>query len=138
MDLDVWNEFLDYQEVFCRPLMDFSKTWTASEVDFYMDSAGSTDLGFGGICDDSWMMQKWPRNWFQKCEPSIEYLELFTLTVGVINWISKFANKRVVIFCDNMSVVCMVNGVTASCKNCMVLIRILTLQGMKHNVRIYA
>ena len=42
------------------------------------------------------------------------------------------------LFCDNQSVVAMVNNNSSSCKNCMVLIRILVLHSMKMNARVYA
>ena len=70
--------------------------------------------------------------------PSIEYLELYALTVGVLLWSYKFSNKRIAIFCDNMSVVHMVNSMSSSCKNYMVLIRMITLECMCRNVRISA
>ena len=70
--------------------------------------------------------------------PSIEYLELFEVTVGVIKWIHRFANQQVALFCDNRSVVDMINGTASKCKNCMVLLRIVVLQGLIHNVKITA
>ena len=41
-------------------------------------------------------------------------------------------------FCDNQSVVCMINKTTSSCKNCLVLIRKLVLHSLKNNVRVFA
>ena len=71
-------------------------------------------------------------------KPSIEYLELFGVLAGVLNWIKLFSNKRIVLFCDNESVVHMINQSSSSCKNCMVLIRWLTAESILRNVRIYA
>ena len=50
----------------------------------------------------------------------------------------KLANKWVYIFCDNMSVIHMINNSSSSCKNCMVLIRLITLKEMCKNFRIFA
>ena len=36
-----------------------------------------------------------------------------------------------------MSVIHMVNNMSSSCRNCMVLIRMLTLESMTHNVRLF-
>ena len=47
------------------------------------------DLGFGGVCDDSWMYGRWD-GFVQKFEPSIAYLELFAVTATVINWLARF------------------------------------------------
>ena len=46
----------------------------------------------------------------KKYNPSIEYLELFALTAAVLTWGSKLKNRRITIFCDNLSVVCMINN----------------------------
>ena len=84
------------------------------------------------------MYGAWPKNFIDMCKPSIEYLELFALVATVENWIHRFKNKRIILFCDNQSVVAMVNNTTSSCPNCMILIRKLVLKGLVENVRIYA
>ena len=99
-----------------------------------MDASKNADLGFGGYCEDQFMQGAWGRCLFEHLDPSIQYLELFVLTAGVIQWAHKFVNKRIVVFSDNNSVVSMVNSTSSSCKNCMVLIRILVLHSMVHNV----
>ena len=43
-----------------------------------------------------------------------------------------------ILFCDNISVVGMINKMSTSCKNCMALLRIPILKGMTENVRIFA
>ena len=58
--------------------------------------------------------------------------------VGVLNWISLFKNKRIILFCDNEAVVHMVNNSSSKCQRCMNLIRILVLESMIQNVRIFA
>ena len=60
------------------------------------------------------------------------------MTVAVVNWIHNFKNKRILLFCDNQSVVQMINKSSSRCKKCMVLIRMITLQGLINNVRIFA
>ena len=47
----------------------------------------------------------------------------------------KLSNRRVVVFCDNKSVVEMVNRSSAGCPNSMMLIRLITLTSIKYNVR---
>ena len=58
--------------------------------------------------------------------------------MGVLNWIKLFSNKRITLFCDNDSVVQMINNSTSNCRNCMVLIRLLTAKSIMRNVRIFA
>ena len=77
-------------------------------------------------------------NLFATYQPSIEYLELYGVLIGVLLWIKKYKNRRVTLFCDNQSVVAMINSNTSSCKNCMILIRILVLECLIQNVKIRA
>ena len=69
---------------------------------------------------------------------SIEYLELYGVTVAVVNWLRLFGNMKIVLFCDNQAVVNMINNATSSCKNCMVLLRIIILEGLVRNTRVFA
>ena len=60
--------------------------------------------------------------------------------VAVLTWQQdeKLKNNWVVIFCDNMAVVNMINKTTSGCKNCMYLLRILIFNCMINNLRIFA
>ena len=71
-------------------------------------------------------------------QPSIQYLELFAQVAGVLAWGYHFANHKVVIHCDNNSVVAMINNTSSSCKNCMILLRILTHHCLVINLKIFA
>ena len=84
------------------------------------------------------MFQQWDLDFMVKNKPSIQYLELYAVTAAVTAWIHKLKNRRVSIFTDNDSVKTMLNTNTSSCKNCMVLIRIIVLLQLIHNTRIYA
>ena len=137
-DLEMWQNFLNHPSIYCRPFADFDKSVTAHQVNFFTDASRNFQLGAGGICDDEWFALKWDKNYMKMCQPSIEYLELYAVLVGVLNWIKKFANQRIIIFCDNISVVYMINRNTSSCKQCLTLIRILVLESMIYNVRISA
>ena len=135
MDLETWLIFLEHPTVYARPFMDFNKSWEANELNFYTDAS---KIGLGRFCDGDWMHARWDDE-FMAANPSIEYLELYAVTVGVLSWIHRFKNKRVILFCDNMSAVDMINSSSSStCKNCMVLLRLIVLHGLIHNVRIHA
>ena len=71
-------------------------------------------------------------------EPSIEYLELFAVVVGAYNWLHCYKNRQIILFCDNQSVVHMINKTTSSCGNCLILIRHLVLLSLKLNIRVFA
>ena len=135
MDLKVWSVFVEHPSIFSRPFMDFNELLTADQIMFYTDASGKK--GMGGLCDSSWMILPWSKDYLQKYEPTIQYLELFAVTAAILAWIHRFKNRRVVIFCDNKNVVSSLNLGTTSCRQCMVLVRIITLHCMIHNVRVF-
>ena len=137
LDLLVWKQFLIHQDCYNRPFMDTMKL-DAVQLDMYSDASGNYQLGFGAYCGPEWTYGKWDVEFCEQVKPSIEYLELFAVLVGVLNWIKLFRNKRIILFCDNQAVVHMINQSTSTCKNCMVLIRLLTVESILQNVRIYA
>ena len=136
MDLETWLHFLDHPTIYARKFLDMDINITSEDVDFYTDASANPQLGCGGICEKDWFIQQWDEEFIKLCKPSINYLELYAMTVAILSWIHKFQNKRIFIFCDNMSVVQMVNNTTSKCKNCMVLIRIIVLQALTNNVKI--
>ena len=81
---------------------------------------------------------KWEKNYIKNLNPSIEYLELLGVCTAILLWAKYVQNRRIVIFCDNQSVVSIINNSSSSCKNCMHLVRIITLTSLKFNVRFFA
>ena len=137
-DLLMWKEFINQPEVYARPFADFSTDITAPQIQMFSDATKKIGLGYGGICGNSWMYGEWDPQFMKKCDPSIEFLELYALVGTVLNWIHRYRNKRVTLFCDNQAVVQMVNNTSSSCKQCMTLIRILVLKCLTENVRLFA
>ena len=135
-DLELWLTFLEHPTIFARHFMDLEKQLTSEELDWYTDA--SSTLGAGGYNNTSYFIIEWDEDFLELFQPSINYLELYAVTVSVFNWVHRYKNKQITLFCDNMSVVHMINKTTSKCKNCMVLIRMLVLQAMIHNVRISA
>ena len=84
------------------------------------------------------MYSAWDQTLMKVIQPSIQYLELFAVTAAVLTWVHPFKNQKIRLFCDNKSVVGMINQSSSSCKNCMVLIRLITLKSLQHNVRVFA
>ena len=135
-DLDTWLLFLEHPSVFCRKFLDLSaKTYTHT-LNWFTDASANHKLGAGGISDSNWYILQWDSNFIEKFNPSINYLELYALTIAIFNWIHKYSNMNVVLFCDNQSVVYMVNSSSSRCKNCMILIRMIVLKCLTHNVKI--
>ena len=82
---------------------------------------------------------KWEPGYVNKDtnKPSIEYLELYAVCVGLFVWVEHFRNMRLLIHCDNQAVVAMINNTSSSCKHCMILIRMLVLKTLKYNFRVF-
>ena len=135
----VWKLFLTSGSKFVvnRPMVDFSKTVTADQIDFYSDASAAKNLGFGCVFGKRWIFAQWEPDFVDMYKPSIEFLELFALCAGLLTWEKHLTNCRIIVFCDNQSVVDMMNNFTASCSQCMQLIRIITLNGLLFNRRVF-
>ena len=121
-------------------MVDLSKTVKSVDIGFYSDASASPELGFGAVLGSRWIQKSWNSEFIITKKPSIKYLELFTLVCGILTWDKEDCLKkaRVCIHCDNQAVVHMVNNLSLSCKNCMVLIRKLVLNGLTFNRRLTA
>lgn len=133
-DLQVWRQFLRLDNAVVRPFIDLAQTLEATQIQFYMDS--SSTIGAGGFWNGHYFYLKWP-SWLKSLDLSIGYLELYALTAGILLWSHELKNKRIVIFCNNQSVVHMLNNTTSKCKYCMILIRMIVLAGLRNNVRFF-
>ena len=142
-DCRIWLEFLtqtQISKVINRPMIDIMDETKAKEIGFYSDSSAAPDLGFGAIFGKFWTFGQWNPQFIKQQKPSIEYLELFALCAGILTWHEhrKLNNTKIIVHCDNQAVVGMINKLSSSCKNCMVLLRLLVLDGLIHNRRLSA
>ena len=120
-----------------RPMIDFMEPLGKGHVlPFYSDASADRNLGFGCVFNTNWIQKLWQLGFIDNCQPSIEFLGLYALVAGILTWASKLANGRYVIFCNNMGVVHMVNSLTSSCRQCMVLLRILVLNNLTFNRKV--
>ena len=137
LDLAIWKEFLHQQSAYCRKFIE-PTLHTSEMLDMYSDASRNFSLGFGAYCGPEWTFGKWDDDFCSKVEPSIEYLELYGVAVGVLNWLKLFQNKKIVLFCDSEAVVNMINNSSSKCKNCMVLMRLIVLESLNCNTRVFA
>ena len=140
-DCQVWMAFLCNVErvQLCRPFSDFNPYVPYTVLKFASDAALSGKLGFGAVFEDRWLWGKWNPDFIRNQKPSIEFLELFALTIGLTAWKEELLSRgRIAIFCDNEAVMHMVNNYASSCMQCMKLIRVIALQGIafSHRVRV--
>ena len=120
--------------MYCRPFLDFNVVLSADIINWHTDTSGT--IGYGGHFENHWFSGTWMQSFLQK-KPSIELQELFAITVSILLWGQEFRNKRICLFCDNQVVVHMLNASTSNCKDCMILIRKITLHSLLFNVRIF-
>ena len=138
LDLMMWKKFLSSPNAYCRNFFDFGKEQFSADIDLYTDASANPELGCGGINEKEFFVLQWNAEFIRKHKPSINYLELYAVTYAVLVWLYKYANANVTLFCDNYSVVHMINSCISSCKNCMVLIRLITMHCLACNVRLSA
>ena len=141
LDCKTWLQFLeqDSEANIYRPMIDFSDGQTAEIIQFYTDVSASKEKGgYGCVFNKHWAYGRWEKEFLENCKPSIEYLELAALSYGLFMWSTELSNRRFTIFCDNESVVHMINKFTSGCKNCMVLLRAVMLRGLQYNFRVFA
>ena len=140
-DCEIWLQFLSesgqYYSSCCRPFVDLDEVNTAEDIGFYTDATANSSLGCGGIMGRNWYFLKWDALFMRRNKPSIEYLELYGVCVGIFMWKEDLKDMRIRVNCDNKSVVGMLNTTVSSCGNCMILIRKLTLLCLKYNCRVF-
>ena len=135
MDLQIWKHFLHNPNAYYRHFI--TGIHDATAIDMYSDASRNFSLGFGAYCGTEWTFGQWD-DFCRRVKPSIEYLELFGVTVAVKNWLRFFRNSKIILFCDNEAVVSMINHSTSKCPNCTVLIWIIVFEGLLQNSRVYA
>ena len=138
-DIEVWRLFLNnvHGNGIARPFVDVNGQQEATTLNFYTDASLSKSKGLGGIFNDRWICEKWGSQFIIEEKPSIQFLELFALAAGILTWGHLLQNTRIIIFCDNKSVRDMVNSFTTKCPKCLKLLRLITLDGMMNNRRIF-
>ena len=138
LDLEMWKVFHSSQLAYCHPFIDFNKCIDAGaeEIGWFTEAAKAMRKGFGGHYGSHWFTGLWMHDVMNK-EPSIEYLELYAVAVSMLLWIKHFHNQRICIRCDSKSVVHMINNQSSKCRNCMVLLRVITLECLVYIVRLY-
>ena len=141
-DCMVWKQFLDSEDDqlrFCHPFIDLHTISYATTLNFYSDASLNARLGFGVIFQNRWTYGRWSESFIRQQKPSIEFLELYALVVGILIWGNdeQMTNNRVIIYCDNEAMVHMVNNLSSRCTQCMKLIRMLTFNCLIYNRRLF-
>ena len=128
-DCQIWRVFLQgYRDTaVCRPMTDVDRRTPITDLKFYSDASANPKYGMGAYFNNRWVFAQWEPGYIKRSvrggmEPSIEYLELYALTAALLTWGEYLKNDSYLIYCDNESVVSMINSTVSSCKNCMYLL----------------
>ena len=134
-DLEMWKQFIINWN---GASFFLSSDWVNSEfLEFHTDASGS--LGYGGIFGTRWFQGKWePHQCLGQHEISIAWQELFAIVVACQLWGESLQNKRIILHCDNESVVNIINSKRSRISRVMDLLRHLTLLTLQHNLYIRA
>ena len=113
--------------------------WEESEcLELHTNASGA--LRYGGFFRGKWFQGKWePHQQLGQPEISIARQELFAIVVACHIWGESLQNKRIILNCDNESVVNIVNSKRSRISRAMDLLRHLTLLTLlKYNIYISA
>ena len=130
-DLTMWKAFLAGWNG--RSFFLDTTVTPSPDLELYTDASGS--VGFQGYFRGRWFQGRWPPHMQLHRERgiSIEWQELFSMVVACAIWFPHFSGKRVQIWCDNESVVAIINSDNSNAPRIMYLLRFLVLISMKHN-----
>ena len=108
------------------------------DLELYTDAAST--VGFRGIFRGKWIQGKWPPHLCTNKDHgiSIEWQELFPIVVACAIWYPHFSGKRLQFWCDNKTVVSIINSGHSKAPRIMDLVQLLVLLSMKHNFFIRA
>ena len=108
-----------------------SEATSPAALQLYTDASGS----FGGFLPGQWFQGYWipHHNLSKKGGSSIEWQELFSIYLACILWGPRWSGKRIRMWCDNKSVVAIINSKQSKSPRVMDLVRAVTLQTLTYN-----
>ena len=130
-DLAMWEGFLKHWNGISLFLE--SEHTPSPSLHLFMDASGS--IGFGGYLAGRWFQGRWllEQHLDKKSGISIEWQELYPIYLACRLWGSQWTTKRIVFFCDNESVVQILNCKTLKSPKIMDLLRPIFLCTLDYN-----
>ena len=112
----------------------YDTEWTSSlDIELYTDAS---DKGFGCYFQGQWCQGKFPAKSFGDKQMSINWHELYAVTMALALWGPQLGGKHLLFHCNNASVVHIMAKVSSHSKTMMVLVCSFTLLTMHHNVHV--
>lgn len=129
-DIKMWQTFLQRWN---GTNLFLNLTWENSNaLSLFTDASGT--LGFGGIFQNQWFQGSWlPHQSLGSKDISIDWQELFAIVAATYIWGHTWSQKRILFYCDNQTVVSIINAKRSKSPRMMDLVRALTLQTLTHN-----
>ena len=130
-DIEMWRYFVAHWNG--RSFFLEDQVSASPDMQLFTDASGT--IGFGGYLAGQWFQGSWPPHLAlsKATGISIEWQELFPIVVACVIWKSRFTGKRLQFWCDNESVVHIVNSGHSKSPRIMSLMRYLTLTAMQSN-----
>ena len=99
-DCRTWQWFLqDCENIgIARPFIDWNDSKNATKIRYFSDASANEELGYGCLFNESWAFNRWENNFIRTYKPSIEFLELYALCIGIFTWINRLNNQRIIVF----------------------------------------
>ena len=135
-DLNMWLTFLNS---FNGTAIMSDLDWISDEsMNLYTDAAGNKTLGCGAYLNGEWIVYKWPDRWCDEIFRDITLLELVPILLAFFIWGFKLKGKKIILHCDNMSLVHILNRKSSRNKKVLILLRQLVLILLNNNIQIKA
>ena len=112
----------------------YEADWTSTlDVELFMDASNK---GFGCYLQGQWCQGTFPSQSFGDKQMSINWHELYAITMALALWGPQLKGKHLLFHCNNTSVVHIMARASSHGKTMMVLVCTFTLLMMQHNVHI--
>lgn len=124
-DVAMWQIFLDHWNG-CNFFLD-TKIAQSPDLHFFTDASGR--LGYGAFLNNHWFQGKWSLiHHSHKEQQSIAWKELFPIYLACMVWGPQWSGKRIMLWCDNQSVINILNSKSSKISKIMDLVRKITVQ----------
>ncbi|VDH90181.1 Hypothetical predicted protein [Mytilus galloprovincialis] len=100
---------------------------------FYFFSKDATLTSFGGFYQNHWFQGNFPEDLNLTEESSIAFFELYPIVMACVLWGHYWPRKRILFYCDNLSVVEIITKGRSKVPSIMKLMRKLTFHSAMHN-----
>ena len=125
-DIAMWHVFVND---FNGKALILEDIWVTSDVLQMATDASGT--GCAGVLGNTWFSVEWPQSLHQH---HISVKELFAIILACELWAYKISDKKIILLCDNIASVEVINHLRAKDTVMMRLVRRLVLCGLRNNI----